>query len=429
MSRQVLESILYFLLGFLAAALLALMVSPMIWQRAVSLTKRRIERSVPLTLNEIQADKDQLRAEFAMSTRRLEISVDDLREKAANQIIEINRKRDDLNRLAEEHGEKIGTIEDLQVESSEMQSQLRLSEEKLEKLNARLSEASEKMDKKETQYELLHQRFDNARTESNSNKIELVAKQTELENISDQMETLNSEQMLDKAHMAKQLQEASKDLRSELTRTKRQLKTAAGNAGKLEKKLASTSHQLSGTKERLDRREQELSRLRLSLENDDATSSELTSQLVQQQSRAVELEAKLALANLQMEALLHDASNDNVEKAMASLENEKSDLAGKLEQVSVERDNLVGELATLSGSQGAEWENERRDNSILRERINDLAAQVTAMTASLEGDTSPINEILSRKDNTKSSSEDQSPQEGQPITLADRIRALQDASG
>ncbi len=70
------EGVLYFVLGFLAAALLALMVSPAIWNRAVTLTRRRIESSVPLTLNEVQADKDQLRAEFAMSIPHLLYSSD-----------------------------------------------------------------------------------------------------------------------------------------------------------------------------------------------------------------------------------------------------------------------------------------------------------------------------------------------------------------
>jgi hypothetical protein len=47
------------------AGLLALMVAPAIWRRAARLTRSRIEKSVPLTLSEIQADKDQLRAEAA----------------------------------------------------------------------------------------------------------------------------------------------------------------------------------------------------------------------------------------------------------------------------------------------------------------------------------------------------------------------------
>lgn len=417
-----LESILYFLLGFLAAGLLALMVSPMIWQRAVALTKRRIERSVPLTLNEIQADKDQLRAEFAMSTRRLEISVDELREKAATQIIEINRKRDDLARLAEEQGEKIRTIEELQTKSGELRVQLRQREEQLERTSERLDETRANLDEKALQFEQMRQRFEKAQTDSDSKKIELVAKQTELENMSDR---LQDHELGDKA-LPKDV--PSTKLKAELARIKASLSAEIDSKKELSTKLDEATRQLTGNVDQLERRERELSRLRETTGNDDATNSELTSQLVNQQSHNVELEAKLAHANLQMEALLHDASNDNVEKAMASLEQEKVSLAQKLEQASKERDTFAKDLAQINSKTGEEWETERRENAILRERINDLAAQVTAMTASLEGDNSPINEILSRKDNTKAPRAKKN-QAKQPASLADRIRAIQDAAG
>ena len=42
------QSVLLFSLGFLSAAFLALMVAPAIWGRAVALTKKRIEATVPL---------------------------------------------------------------------------------------------------------------------------------------------------------------------------------------------------------------------------------------------------------------------------------------------------------------------------------------------------------------------------------------------
>ena len=66
------QSVLFFALGFLCAGFLALMVAPAVWRRAVALTRRRIEASIPLTRSEIQADKDRIRAEYAMATRRLE---------------------------------------------------------------------------------------------------------------------------------------------------------------------------------------------------------------------------------------------------------------------------------------------------------------------------------------------------------------------
>ena len=56
---------MYFALGLLAAGLLALVVTPAIWRRAMRLARARIEAGVPLTRAEIDADKDQLRAGFA----------------------------------------------------------------------------------------------------------------------------------------------------------------------------------------------------------------------------------------------------------------------------------------------------------------------------------------------------------------------------
>jgi chromosome segregation ATPase len=69
---------------------------------------RRLEASIPLSMAEVQADKDLLRAEFAMSTRRLETNVEQLRIKSANQLAELGRKGDAINRLNIE----LGTLRD-----------------------------------------------------------------------------------------------------------------------------------------------------------------------------------------------------------------------------------------------------------------------------------------------------------------------------
>ena len=96
------ESGMYFVLGLATAGLLALMIAPILWRRAVRLTRARIEHAVPANLTEIQADKDQLRAEFAMSARRLETTIESLRQKAGQQMVDINQKRELIRRLAEE---------------------------------------------------------------------------------------------------------------------------------------------------------------------------------------------------------------------------------------------------------------------------------------------------------------------------------------
>jgi hypothetical protein len=93
------ESIMYFGIGFLFAALIGVAIIPLIHGRAVQLTIRRLEASIPQSRAEIQADKDLLRAEFALSTRRLEMSVEQLMNKTTNQLSELGMKGDAINRL------------------------------------------------------------------------------------------------------------------------------------------------------------------------------------------------------------------------------------------------------------------------------------------------------------------------------------------
>ena len=94
---------MYFGIGFLFASLIGIAVIPLVHARAVRLTLKRVENSIPQSMAEIQADKDLLRAEFAMQARRLEIDVEQLKDKAANQFAELGRKTDVINRLKIQH--------------------------------------------------------------------------------------------------------------------------------------------------------------------------------------------------------------------------------------------------------------------------------------------------------------------------------------
>lgn len=71
---------MFFALGALIATLIALLVLPAVWHRAVRLTTRRVEAAVPISIFEVQADKDQQRAAFALSQRRLELQLDQTRD-------------------------------------------------------------------------------------------------------------------------------------------------------------------------------------------------------------------------------------------------------------------------------------------------------------------------------------------------------------
>jgi hypothetical protein len=93
------DALLFGALGFLIGCLLALALASPLWNRAVKLTTRRLEATMPMTLNDIQADKDQLRAEFAIELRKVEVALDKAREKAARELIEANKRRAEISAL------------------------------------------------------------------------------------------------------------------------------------------------------------------------------------------------------------------------------------------------------------------------------------------------------------------------------------------
>ena len=118
------EPIMIFGIGFLAASLCGLVVIPLFHNRAVRLTKKRLEAAAPLSLAELQADKDQLRAEFAMSTRRLELQIEQLKADSAGQLAELGKKADAINLLKIEMHDKAAQIETLQASEAALQDHL-----------------------------------------------------------------------------------------------------------------------------------------------------------------------------------------------------------------------------------------------------------------------------------------------------------------
>jgi hypothetical protein len=97
-------------IGLLAGCLLMLAFFPFIHARAVRLTRQKLTEATPLTMSEIQADKDQLRAEFAMSVRRLEVGMEEMRAKAVTRFGPADRRNAEMHRLQVELDKKTALI-------------------------------------------------------------------------------------------------------------------------------------------------------------------------------------------------------------------------------------------------------------------------------------------------------------------------------
>ena len=87
------------LFGFLLAALGLLVLLPAYRRRVERLATDELRRSLPLTESEMRADKDRLRAEYAINLHRLEMNIGEAAHSAARQSIEINRREAKIHDL------------------------------------------------------------------------------------------------------------------------------------------------------------------------------------------------------------------------------------------------------------------------------------------------------------------------------------------
>lgn len=408
------QSVLFFALGFLCAAFLALMIIPAIWRRAVRLTRKRIEASVPLSLEEIQADKDRLRAEFAMSTRRLEISVKEFREKAAAQIIEIGRGREELRQLAAERAEQDRALSELDSKGAELRAELGRREEELGQLTEKLLEADRGLDERARELEKINTLYGEASRVSVDSQVELLARSNEVDKLTIDINTLRGEHRdVDKRFQALQqeLRAAQDDARGERKK-----------ATELEKKIERMLTAVADRDETIERRDKELVQARDRLKGGAATEQDLNAKLARVQEEKARLEAQVADQTVQMSKLLEGGKDDG-DGAVAKLAADRRRLEERLVAMTHENQRLRTERSARDRATAEEWEAERRESALLREQMNDLAAEVISLTALLEGPDSPIRKAL----------EAPTPGVGpgeRPATpsLADRVRALRKAA-
>jgi chromosome segregation ATPase len=159
------EWAMFFFGGFLAAILLAFMLMSVVHHRAVRLTRRSIEQAIPLSMVELQAAKDGLRADFAMSARQLEADVERLRFKAATQLTEIGRNSAMVSRLKSELAKTSATADERAAKVEALAGKIEEAERERETLVAALTAQLEQhklqIDRLMQHVEdIAHQRFD-----------------------------------------------------------------------------------------------------------------------------------------------------------------------------------------------------------------------------------------------------------------------------
>jgi chromosome segregation ATPase len=415
------EPIMYLAIGFLLSMLLGLMIVPLVHNRAVRLTTRRLEAATPLSMAEIQADKDQLRAEFAMSARRLEMSVDQLKHKTTSQLAELGKKSDAINRMKLELGEKNATIFSLEAREKAMKDQLRTTEEEfaartselrqaekalsdkrseLTKINAELSDRSLMADSRQVELVAVHAQIDALKNRVGDAEKEFATTHVRLEHERGQSETATRE-LNEARSRVENLSQRVTDLDRQLIVQVKEAELLGNRVNDLETRLATQGKLLA-------ERDYETNQLRQAKEIAERSVKELRDEL--------------------------NLTNSGSWPALERLKIEKAEVEEQLRVARDERTRLQRDITAIQQQTESSWATERMENALLRERINDIAAEVAKLAMQLEGPNSPIEALLAAEPAIPAKPSNGAVANGAAVhgsapegggTLAERIRALQ----
>jgi chromosome segregation ATPase len=187
------EAIMYFAGGFLVASLLALALISSVHHRAVRLTQRRLQDSIPVSLSEIQADRDKLRARFAMSARRLEMIIEQLEAKVTSQLGEIARKSEAIARLKAQLVEKDAATDQLAARLKNLTADNQATEQSFAEQSAAAEAHAHALVAKESELARAALEASELTFAHETQRVEIVMLKTQLEQFKARIEELERE--------------------------------------------------------------------------------------------------------------------------------------------------------------------------------------------------------------------------------------------
>lgn len=390
---------MYFMLGVLIATLVALLVLPAVWHRAVRLTTKRVEAAVPISIFEVQADKDQQRAFFALNQRRLELQSDAMRDTIVANAATIETQRQhafnlegELKTLQAQHALLQATSAERDVLLGETQDQLADRTAAVARLEEALADRTAALAALEAAHGTL---TGDARAQAEA----LMAREEALSAARARIATLEADVAGLSARLSdttRRLEETAATLDAERAATLEARAIAAQAATELSTDLTETQEALALKVAESEARAQSIAALEA--ERDRLAQALAIAEGDLDANRAVVHAFEQRRAS---EFVAAEAENRRLEDALRML---KADHSLMEEAVQRRRDDVGAPVPSAVAAVSP-----RADDAILRESMTDLAARLAALTARLEGDGSPIRQAVA---------------DGAGGDLAARIRAL-----
>lgn len=328
-------------LGFLSATLLALAALPALARRADRLARKRAEAAFPLSLAEIAADRDHLRAELAMQLRKLEQRAESGFAAKAGAMGEIGRRDMTIGRLERERDERDARIGGLEGDLSTTRAELAKTRDALTKETAGHAGTAKALEGRISDLAALERNLAEVRAALSGTGSDLAARTNEL---SESRATLGRVETL-LAEREKELDQLRREydgLKVAQVESRTKILVLEGKRDELSDRLATKERGFDETSAALKAMTVDRDSERLRADALDARAAEAEAGLAAASARSSEATVEIA----RLEAAIKEQ-----DKARAAEEQERQALAGELTQVKAafeaERKRLKEEAAQM----------------------------------------------------------------------------------
>lgn len=179
------EQIMFFALGAFCAGLISIAVLPAFWRRAERLVRRDLERQLPLSPREIAAERDQLRAIFAVQQTQADLRVEQMQAALGQGEIQVGRHLVTISTMNDEINTHKATIIECNLELNRRAATIKYLKIEIAKLEVLLSENQKALNYRIEQYLELEQAHQKLGLLADQRSIEI----TNLKNTQSKLET------------------------------------------------------------------------------------------------------------------------------------------------------------------------------------------------------------------------------------------------
>lgn len=369
----------------MAAALLVMLVAPAVHQRVVVYTENRLKATMPLSPQEIRAQKDMVRALYAAENAKTQHELTREREKSIGLKLQNEALSSEAGRVVADNKELKIQIEDMSTEAADLRSRLRRGEVETTTIRETLKRVEIVSAAKDIELEDRAHRLARLISDMDTMRIEAMSRDTEIDTLKTRIQGMRDERE-EMRRENKLLAKRAKDAELRLAQEEHKVL-------RLEDTLARDAAGRADSDSLIERRTRELSDLRARLKTANAQ--------LRTAQRALR-EAGIAAPEMKDTPMAEDEiANSNLPIDAAALEND------------IRRSQTVLTERLLKAKASTE-------DDALREELGDIAAKMIVLTAAREdGEQSVISDIVSAQGKSGDKSK----------SLVDRVLAMDPSIG